>query len=448
MNSFLSKYSHALVIAGFVFSMAGPVEAKPTLPEDVFPELQAIIAEAAKRAPRMLAKDLELLVAEGDLEQSRAGLLPALGGFYQVAKSRDKREDISGTLNTDKTYYSLTFTQPLFHWGTLRNNANIGAIRRLIADENYNEAYRILAQEIRSAYLGLILDKVNVRNATYSRKLAEDLLATDEDRLQKGVISEGSIFQTRMAAEQARLGQEMAEWSLASNKVDFALLSGQSVLPDENIPNGIPGVRVSADDVNRLLDVFLAQSEPATGAARIIRKQLEIDELDYKNQKVRLRPKLSFVVGITQDEQSYTANIAQKFGVQSSYAGLQVTWNIFDGFATRGAIASTLARKRLDEQNYRAFVSQLNQNVRKAAKAVEFSQRQLAISERLLDSAGNYLTYIKEDFKRGQTSEAAVNGAQANYNNLDGAANTARKDYLMRVAEFMSLISDGSAPGN
>ncbi|MCF7687223.1 MAG: TolC family protein [Cephaloticoccus sp.] len=448
MNYFLHK--RILGLFGiFALGLGGVWAAEtPQLAEDIFPELRQILAEAAKQSPRMLAQDLDLLMADGDLVQAKSGMLPRLGGYYQKSKTKDVREDVTGTLDSNKTYYSVSFSQPIFHWGALRNNAKAGEIRRLIADENYAEAYRILAQEIRANYLGLIMTKVGVRVSSFNRKLAEEKLAVEEERLQKKVISEGAIFQTRIDAEQARLALDTAEWYFLNAKQDFSLLTGQPQLTDAQIPNGIPGLMESKPAIDRMLAGFLAQAEPNTASARILRQQIEIDDLNYRSQKTGLRPKLNFVLGVSQDEQSYTTNLAQKYALQSQYAGLQVSWNIFDGFATRGAVTSALARKRLDERNYRVFTERLAHDARKAAKAVELAQRQLAISERLLDNAGNFLAYTKEDFKRGQASETAVNNAQANYNSLEHSANSVRRDYLLRVSEFLSLIEEAGVSKN
>jgi len=448
MNLLLRKRILGLIATLALGLGQGRAVATPQLPEDVFPELKQILAEAANRSPRMVAQDLNLLIADGDLIQAKSGMLPRLGGYYQKSKTKDIREDVAGTLDSNKTYYSVSLSQPIFHWGALRNNAKAGEIRRLIADENYGEAYRVLAQEIRANYLGLIMLKVGVRVSTFNRKLSDEKLAVEEERLQKKVISEGAIFQTRIDAEQARLAVDTAEWYFLNAKQDFALLTGQPQLSDAQIPDGIPGLIESNSAIERMLAGFLAQGEPDTTRARILRQQIRIDDLNYKTQKTGLRPKLNLVLGLSQDEQSYTTNLAQKYALQSQYAGLQVSWNIFDGFATRGAVKSALASKRLDERVYRDFTARLAQDARKASKAVELAQRQLAISERLLDNAGNFLSYTKDDFKRGQASETAVNNAQANYNSLENTANAARRDYLLRVSEFLSLIEEDGVSKN
>lgn len=418
------------------------------MPEDVFPQLRQVLADVTKQSPRMVAQNLNLLVADGNLMQSKSVLYPSVGGSYTASKASDKREDLPGvTLETDKIYYSFAVSQPLFHWGERRNTARIGDINRQIANENYVEAYRLLALEVRSAYLTMIFRKVQLANAAYTRKLAEEELELAESRLAKKEVAEGAIFQTRISADQARLGLETAEWDYSVAKQNFATLTGLPVPSDASVPSEIPGLAGSRQAVDKLLGKFLAYDELPTATARILRQQILVEDLSYKIQKTRLRPKLSLVAGITQDEQSYTVNVAQKYSLKSQYVGLSVSWSIFDGFATRGAVSSALARKRLSEQGLKDYHARTTEEARRAARAVDLAEKQLAISERLLNNAGNFLEYTKADFKRGQSAEAEVARAQAGYNNMLGSAIASRLNYLSRVSEFVSLIgADSTVP--
>jgi outer membrane protein TolC len=417
------------------------------MPEDVFPELKQVLAQAAAQSPRMVASNLALLQADGDLQQARAGLYPSVGGFYSVQQARDKREDLPGqTLQADRTYYSFSLNQPLFHWGERRNNARIGEIRRQIADENYTLAYELLAQEVRTAYLVLALRKQQARHAAFSLTMAENALKVAEERMAKGEIAEGAVFPVRVGAEQARLSLETSEWDFLLAKQNLAVLTGMSEPVDANIPDGIPSLTSSHAAVQAELTRFLAQGEINTPSARNQRRNIQIADLTYRNQKTRLRPKLNFVAAITQDEQSYTLNIAQKYGLQSQYVGLQVNWQIFDGFATRGAIASTLAAKHQAEHAYKQLTETIARDAQRAAKNVELAQRQMTISDWLLSNSKGYLEFRQEEFSRGQIAETDVSAAQAAYNSALASANAARYTYLVRVSEFVHHISAGSVP--
>lgn len=434
------------VVTFSVALWASSVSATPTLAEDVFPQLRPILAKAAEQSPRMLSQNLDRAAAEGDMVQAKAGLYPTLGGFYQMTKAQDRREDQPGTLDSDKVFYNISITQPVFHWGERLNSARIGEIRRQIADENYKEAYRLLAHEIRSSYLDLVMGKIQLAKVTYSRDLALEALANAEDRLSKGVMSEGEIFSIRIGADQARLDAENALWNFDRAKRAYAALTGEKVPSDSEIPDSIPQVPASGSEIEAMLASFIRDEDPDTPTARILRNQIAVEELNYKNQRTRLRPKLSFTAGMSQDQQSYTANAGLKYGVRSQFVGLQVNWSIFDGFATKGAIRTSLARKRQAEANYDQYSETVRNEAKQLARAVDLAGRQLAISERLLDNAGVFLKFTRDDHTRGNASTAQVNQAQANFNELKLSANSARYNYLMRVSEFVGRIGQTETP--
>jgi outer membrane protein TolC len=410
------------------------------LPEQVFPQLKQIMDSAVTQSPRMILRNLDLMMADGDLTQAKAGLLPSVSGTYQISKAKDDREDQAETLDTDKVYYNLLISQPVFHWSERRNNARIGELRKHIAGRQYEEAYRVLAMEIRSIYLQLILKKIQVVNIRNERKLSDDALKLAEEKLAQKVTSEGEIFQVRIANDRAQLAEEYAELEFLQLKQSFAALTGQPLPGDDTIPNEIYGLPSSATGVGRLLAEFLGHSEPPVNQALILQRQIEVEDLAYQNQRKRLLPKFNLVAGLSQDEQSYTANVGLKYGVQSRYVGLQANWNIFDGFAARGAATSALARKRQFEASYRHLKDTLAQDAQRAAKQVELAFRQMQINDRLLASAMEFLKYRQGDFQRGLASETDLAGAEAGYRSMFASTVSSRYNYLMRVVEFVSLI--------
>jgi outer membrane protein TolC len=157
---------------------------------------------------------------------------------------------------------------------------------------------------------------------------------------------------------------------------------------------------------------------------------------------VRLLPKLSFVAGFSQDEQSYTIDPSLKFGLQSAYAGISVNWTVFDGFATKAAKRSSLARVRQLEANYKQYTESVASDAQRNARQLSFAARQMAIQERLFDSNRNFLNFVKEQRSRGLSSDSDVTQAQLRYNSGFLSALEARADYLLKSSEFVGLVSE------
>jgi len=412
------------------------------LPEDYFPQLQSILDDALRESPRMLLARLELDAADGDSTQARSGLYPSINVYSRGLGTSDIRKDRPGeTLNAAKIFYDVSVSQPLFHWGERRNNARIGAIHASIAERNYAEGYRMLAREIRQGYLSLISLKSQLVGARFSREQAEAALRAAEERVKAGLITENELFGPQIALERAELSEASLESSFVAARDQFEILTGAAAPTEAELPEELP--KIEPDDAlnDLLLAEFLREPEPSTPALETLRQQVDVARLTYKNQKTRLRPKFSFVLGINQDEHSYTQNNAQRYGVTSRYAGIQLNWAIFDGWATRGAVRSSLARLRSAEARYTQTQSAASRQARAAVRSLELAQRQMKIEDQLLDVTAGHLHICTEDFAAGRITRDVLDQAQASYYSARAAANTARLNFLMAQVELLTKIN-------
>lgn len=425
-----------------------PAAADLPLPERSLSGLENILRGAAAQSPRMISRALDLEMAENNRLQARAGLLPSLGAYYRHYETQDERADLVGQLDASKIYYDISITQPLFHWGERRNNARIGALQQLIAEGNYREAYRGLAQELRQKYLGLIVQRQFVHRARHFLKMARQSAALAEERLAKREISEMQAYPIRLAVEQGQINLERAEFDYDMARQSFARLAGLPDLADAAIPDEIPSIPNAAVSVDHLLAGFLAQREPVSVEAVNLRHQLAVEDLNYKNQKTRLRPKISLAGGLNQDETSYTLNTAQKYRVTSLYAGFSVSWTLFDGFAAQAGTRNALARRRQVENDYEQLVHRLGQQAQTQARQLNFAARNMAITDRAYVSAEGNLKSKQDEFKSGLVSETDLAAAELGLIDARIAAFNARTDYYLRAGDFLGTLAQDPAVAN
>ncbi|MEO6875927.1 MAG: TolC family protein, partial [Opitutaceae bacterium] len=381
-------------------------EANLPLPENYFPALKEILRTAVKQSPRMVARNADSAAAEGNRIVLRAGQLPSLGGFAQYYPwDWQDRSDISKTTTVTRLNYNLTFTQPIYHWKALQNNTRIGELQLKMAQGQTAEGYRMLVQEIRSQYLALVIKKAALGRTHLARQMADDNFTVSQNKLEKKVISEADMFKPTLSRDQAILTEERMADDFASTKLVFAKLCGMPVLSDDDIHNEIPDVSAPAPALEPILTAFTSQKDPDTYSLRSLSNQIEVEKLTYANINTRLRPMLNLAAGTSQDQQSYTSNIAQKYAVTDYFVGLQVSWSIFDGFATSGAKASSLARRRQLELNYQTLSADLTDQARNQLKQVGFTRRAMELSNRMLTSSTGALRDKKADAARGLASE-------------------------------------------
>lgn len=435
----------SLLLAGA--GLAGAASDVP-LPESVLPGLDPILRQAVQQSPRMLQRSIDLEMAENSRIASRSAILPYIGGNYSFYEARDDRADLSDTVDVSKVYYNASITQPLFHWGERRNLARIGEITKAIAGGNFEVAYRGLVYELRVKYLGLIVQKVAVARTKLYVSHLQQQARLGEERLQKRVISDAELYPMQLAAEQGMIVLERTEFDYQNAKHSFARLAGMSEIQDAQIPDEIPVVHYANETYAQKLGRYLSLPELPSIEAVNMRHQMEIEELNYRNQRVRLLPKVNLVVGASQDEQSYTLNTASKYRVNSIYGGVGVNWTIFDGFAAGAGRRNALLRKRQIRSEYEDLVDRLTLQAQQQAKYLNFSARNMAITDRALTSGAGLLKSRQDDFTRGTASESDVKLAEIAYYDARINAYNARTEFLLKNGEFLGTLNEDPALSN
>ena len=444
--------SKTSVLTVFLFSFAAWVDAADTtglaLPEQVMPALEPLLATAAQQSPRMVNQAIELEIAENNRIAARSAILPNFSANISYLKSDDKQDFLYKTNSSavasyqvTKTPYGVTLSQPVFHWGERRNQVRIGEIQYAMAQGQYREAYRLLAQEVRASYLRLILSKFSVERARFYAKVVTTQVTEAEARWKAKAVSDAELAALRLTSERASLSAEQAEVDFENSKAYLARISGSPVLKDTEIPDRIGPVSHNDSVLNAKLAFFLAQSELPTAEALNLRNQIQVEKLNVANAKTRLRPKVNAVLGYSQDQQSNLYGTIDSYKTTSTYAGVSLYWTIFDGFASKAAVKNSLARQRQLENDYRQMREKSGSAAQNALKQLYFISRTMAINDRLESESRVALEATQADRVRGTKSEADINQGKLNVLAAEYVAMNVRMDYLLRLGDFLGMLN-------
>ncbi|HVU24530.1 MAG TPA: TolC family protein [Opitutus sp.] len=444
-----------LALAGFAAAVLtargeAPAGAGLPLPENYFPALKTMLATAARRSPRMVTRDLNEALAEGNRIIARAGLLPSAGGnFRYLPWDRDYRvADPRSPYTSEKIAYAVNLTQPLYHWGALESTARIAELQSKITRGETTETYRQLANEIRRQFLQLIVKKADLARTRTGQKRAEEQLQLAQENLDRHAISDADMFTPQMAADQARLATDRAVDDYDSSRLLLGKFVGTGPVGDDQVPDAIPEIPATPERLKPYLDDYANTAEPGAYLLRTVKDQIEVEKLNYRVASARLRPSVDLVLGSTQDEQSYTANIGAKYGVTSYFAGIGVSWSLFDGRATKGIKINTLARRRELERRYQQISGDLLDDARAKYRQLEFAARSLDLEERQLVRRDQDLDRVKDRLARGLASEADVRNAEFARGGDQVDVYRARSDYLTRAADFLGSVLQDPVSAN
>lgn len=410
------------------------------LSEDLFPQLIPVLRRAAQQSPGVLARNVDLAVAEANEIVSFSDRYPSVAGTLRYDYRREDNGGLADAQDKNVLLYLLQARVPVYHWGALEAAGEIGKIGVEIAEGQLDAAYQKLIQSIRSQYLGLVLRKMQLKNGALELERQSIELEFLAERAKAGELAPNQVGGASLSLKEAELRNERGASDYYYLFRQFQRLVGDTDLADDVIADQIPEVGHNPDHLSALLSKFVNggfDEDPRVKAAAL---QVEREEQVYHIQHVRNRPKLDLTAGVTQDALSYTSGVGSRDGAPALFAGISVRWSLFDGFETRGLKRASLLRLNRLRRNLGELDTQLLDDANQAADKVRFTARYLELGEIRYGAVVGQLRMIEADFEKGVASEESVEDAKGRVR--DGGVDVARRrvEYLNAVSSFLSLV--------
>jgi outer membrane protein TolC len=436
-----------LAILGVLPAMLGAQTPLPaTLPEDFFPGLRAILHSALQQSPQMISHNLDLAAQEANRYEVASGQWPSIGagtGFGIGQSTNTIRENTLQDSKILPSYsYNVSVGQPLYHWGALQAATEIAHLQIQISEHAYAQAYGQLAITLRSQYLSLVAQKVQLHNAYLSLDQTKAAVALVEDRFKSAEATSDDVTNAHLQLDDANLSIDRATENFAHSKRLLLLTAGLSELNDDTIPDEIPKPIYSADTAKALLQDFENAGLHDTFQSQIFDDQIKESDLNYKIAKYRLYPHLDLALGLGQADQSQVSGHTVSHNqVLNDSAGVGVSWSVFDGFATRGAKLAALTAKRQAELDRQTYLDQTREQVRESERQLVFSARAMAIAERRFQFSEEALQRAKDNFKLHTLSQAGMDQATASFYQAQAGIFATRADFLSSWSGYLSLLN-------
>ncbi len=426
-----------------------------TMPEDSLPELKNILASALKQSPQMLLNEIAIAQAEAARYSSSSQLLPQVNAnasyawnniSADIAEPKGGFEPGAPRTSKDKSdgpYYGVSVSQPIFTWYALTNQVKIADIGIKISEKSYGEAYRGLANTIRTQYLGLIFQKVSLRNQRFALDQTARLLALDEVRLKSGAMAPAQLLGPRAAYAAARLAMARSDENYSRAKRQLARLAGVDTINEDAIPLTLPKWSATAEAPGAISARIQKDGAAGTLQGQIVALRIKDAELTYAIAKTRLYPKFSLSASASQyNSQTVTSTTVTQNAAFSTSYGISGSWTLFDGFAAKGAKRYALANKRIYEEQQRSLTAQVKEQADSSARLIEFSAQTLAMTEATREGMVVNLARVTDEFKRGSLTDEAVATATSQLYSQDAAVVAGQIDLIGRWVELVSLSGE------
>src|SRR6184192_1331826 len=358
--------------------------------------IEQAVAVAQEHNPDILIARKKVLAARGGFIEARSGFLPSLSssGLY------DKRQTQSETNLRQEDYNAiLRLEQNLYTGGAVTSQVAIAQLNIDKANYELQEIANRVTMDVRIAFNELLLNRAKIRVREDSVRVLDEELKSQQEQLSAGMVSKLNVQRAEVALANERPELFNAQTELKNSYLRLAELFGTDLAPARQAPpfevSGELQYRPNHADLNDCL----ARADTNRPVIKAREKDIEIEDRQYVLDRSAMRPHVRAFSGYEVYSER-DPDVGPEFNY-GGVVGINATWNIFDGFATKGRMQATRARREAAVQALAAARRAVASEVRSAFLDLEQADRVLETETENVQAADQALDIAKSNFAAG-----------------------------------------------
>ncbi len=372
--------------------------------------MEEAVAVANAHNPDIAIARENVQAARGGVREARAGFLPAV---VSTGLLRLRKHQTESRLRDEDYSASLRVVQNLYTGGGVSNQLAISKLKVEIRELELQATSSRVAMEVRIAFDELLLNRAKIGVREQSAHVLEGEVKSQQERLNAGIVGP--------------LELRRAEVALANEQPD--LIDAQTLLQNSYLRLGellgVEGTTTSFEVKRDLqfqpgrpkLEECLARAAVERPEIKARQKEIEIEDRQAEVDRSALRPQVEAFSGYELYNERDPL-VGREFN-HGYVVGLNARWNIFDGFATKGRLQATQARRKAAVQTLKSTQLSIASEVRSAFFDFEQANHILEAESKNVQSAAESLEIAKANLGAGLGTQldilqaaAAVTGAR------------------------------------
>jgi outer membrane protein TolC len=361
------------------------------------------IAVARAENPDIAIARKKVQAARGGFIEARSGFLPSLtsSGLY------DKRQTQSESSLRQEDYNAiLRLDQNLYTGGAVTSQVAIAQLNIDKANYDLQEIVIRVTMDVRIAFNELLLNRAKVHVREESVRVLDEELNNQQERLSAGIVSKLNVQRAEVALANERPELFNAQTDLKNSYLRLAELLGTDVRPGAQAPpfevSGELQYRPNHPDLSNCL----ARADANRPVIKARQKDIEIEDRQYVVDRSAMRPHVRAFSGYEVYSERDPA-VGPEFNY-GGVVGINATWNIFDGFATKGRMQATRARRGAAVEAFAAARRSVASEVRSAFFDLQQAERVLESETKNVQTADEALEMTKGNFAAGLGTQLDV----------------------------------------
>src|SRR6266436_2608352 len=358
--------------------------------------IEQAVALAQERNPEILIAHKKVMGARGGFIEARSGYLPSLSssGLY------DKRQTESQTNLRQEDYNAIVkLEQNLYTGGAVSSQVAIAQLNIAKANYDLQETISRVTMDVRIAFNELLLNREKVRVHEDSVQVFDQELKGEQENFNAGIVGKLNVQRAEVALANERPELFNAQTDLKNSYLRLAELLGIDLRPGaQAAPIDVAGeleYRPNHPDLNECL----ARADANRGIVKARAKDIELEDRQYVLDRSATLPHVRAFSGYEVYSER-DPDVGPEFNY-GGVIGINATWNIFDGFATKGRMQATRARREAAVQALAAARRSVASEVRSAFLDLQQADRVLETETENVQTADQTLESAKANFGAG-----------------------------------------------
>jgi outer membrane protein len=346
-------------------------------------------------------QNIEIAIASKQVDAARGGVLEARSGFLPSVIStgllrRRERQEAS-RLRPEDYDASVRVVQNLYTGGAITGQLTIARLNHDKRVLEYQALVNRVSMDVRLAFYELLLNKAKIHVREQSVQVFQEELKTQRQRFETGTVGALNVSRAEVALANEQPELIDAQTQLQNSYLKLGQLLGmdaraksmafEAAGPLEYFPRH--------PDLNECL-AYAEVNRPEIKAREI---DVEIENQQLIVDRSETRPRVEAFGGY----ELYSERdplVGPEFN-HGFIIGLNASWHIFDGFATRGRMQATTARRDAALKALEAARSSVSSDVRSAFLDLQQATRILESETRNVQNADESLEIAKGNLGAG-----------------------------------------------
>ncbi len=339
----------------------------------------------------------------------------------------------------------VRIVQSIYEGGRINSALHSARLTREQAVANHQTVIADALRDVRVAYYGALLAQQQRIVQEASLQLLQQELAETTKRFQAGTVPRFNVLRAEVEVANARPRVIRARNSVRVSKDNLANLIG------ENIPQGTDELPLTLTDKLETapyeVQLSAAIAQALTGrtelAALRLAERLRADQI--KTAKSGYHPSVQFYAGYGAKSSQFSQDLTEE--LHGWEAGAQLSWNVFDGFLTRGRVQEAEALRRRTEADLEDAMRRVELDVRTGYSTFIEAREVLISQEKVQESAEESLRLANARAAAGAGTQLDVLSAQTALTEARTTQVQAKHDYAVARARLERAIGPAITVG-